>query len=483
MKKIEERKSIENFYAVVLAGGAGTRLWPLSRELTPKQLLKLFGADSLIRKTVSRLKRIIPEERVYIVTSKSLFDEIRNHLLSEYPPLKKLGYILEPLPKNTAPAVILAAWEIKKIDNQAVIGVFPSDHYIEDDEALVESVLSAIDVAKKGYLVTFGLKPTRPESGFGYIEMGDEIVDGKAYKVKRFIEKPPVEIAEKLIRTGKHFWNSGMFVFSVEKILDEAMKYLPEVVEALKEIDGYAEEEKSMFAEKAFEGLPTISIDYAIMEKSESVAVIPVEIGWRDVGSLPALEEFYEKDERGNVTIGNIVNIDCKNSLFYSDSRLVAGIGLDGLMVIDTRDATLVCPKERAQDVAQVVKRLKDQGREEYISHRHSTRPWGSFTLLEKADNYQVKLIEVKPGAKLSEQMHNHRSENWIVVKGTARVFLNGEERILHAGESIYIPANARHRLENPGKINLTIIEVQIGEYLGEDDIVRFSDDFGRGDK
>lgn len=471
---------LENFYGIVLAGGSGTRLWPLSRELTPKQLLKLFGADSLIRKTVLRIKRLIPEEKIFVVTSKPLFEEIRNHLLSEYPPLKKLGYILEPLPKNTAPAIILAAHEISKADESAIIGVFPSDHYIEKEEELTEAVLEAVEVARSGYLVTFGLKPERPETGFGYIEAGKRLGAGRAFKVNRFIEKPPAEVARKFVESGNYYWNSGMFVFSASEILKEAEKFLPEVLAVIREIDEYGEEDKEKFSEIAFQKIKPISIDYAVMEKSDRVAVIPVDIGWKDVGSLPSLEEFYEKDESGNVKIGNLVELDCANSIFYSDSRLVACIGLEEMMVIDTRDATLVCPKSRAQEVAKVVQKLKEKGSEEYLQHRHSVRPWGTFTLLEKGDNFQVKLIEVNPGAKLSEQMHNHRSENWIVVRGTARVFVDGSERILHAGESIYIPANSRHRLENPGKIPLRIIEVQTGEYLGEDDIIRFSDDFGR---
>lgn len=471
---------LENFYGVILAGGAGTRLWPLSRELTPKQLLKLFGTDSLIRKTVLRIKKLVPEERIFIVTSRALFDEIRNHLLSEYPPMKNVRYVIEPASRNTAPAVLLAAWEILKVDEDAVIGVFPSDHYIEHDEVLLDAIKKAVKVARDGYLVTFGLKPLRPETGFGYIEIGEKIDDEGTYKAKRFVEKPPFEVAKRLYESGTHYWNSGMFVFSAREIIKEAEIYFPEALDVLKEIESYAEEEKALFSEQAFERLKAISIDYAIMEKSKKVAVIPVEIGWRDVGSLPALEEFYEKDEKGNVRIGNIIDIDCQNTIFYSDSRLVAGIGLNDFMVIDTRDATLVCPKDRAQDVARIVSRLKEMGCDEYVQHRHSTRPWGSFTLLEKGENFQVKLIEVKPGAKLSEQMHNHRSENWIVVKGTAKVFIDGSEKVLHAGESIYIPANARHRLENPGKINLTLIEVQIGEYLGEDDIIRFKDEFGR---
>lgn len=476
-----EGNNLEHLFGVILGGGAGTRLWPLSRELSPKQLLKLFGTDSLIRKTVLRLKKLIPEESVFIVTSERLLDEIRNHLLSEYPPLKDIQYIIEPAARNTAPAVLLATWEILKKDKDAVLGVFPSDHYIENDDALLEAIKTAYEVAQEGYLVTFGLKPSRPETGFGYIELGNPLQNGRAYEARRFVEKPDLETAKEFVDSGKYFWNSGMFVFRAEVVLEEGRRFLPQVVRVLEEIDTFSEEDKEKLAMEAFISIEPISIDYGIMEKSDHVAVIPVDIGWKDVGSLTALEEFYEKDERGNIKIGNIIEIDSEDSIFYSDARLVAAIGLSDLMAIDTRDATLICPKDRAQDVAKIVSLLKKKHAGEYLSHRHSTRPWGYFVLLEKGDNFQVKLIEVKPGMKLSEQLHNHRSEHWIVVKGAAKVTISGEEKTLHVGESVFIPVSARHRLENPGKIPVLLIEVQSGEYLGEDDIIRFKDEFGRG--
>ncbi len=478
---MEGNVNLDHLFAVILGGGAGTRLWPLSRELSPKQLLKLFGTDSLIRKTVLRLKKLIPEENVFIVTSERLLDEIRNHLLSEYPPLKKIQYIIEPAARNTGPAVLLAAWELFKKDKDSILGVFPSDHYIENDEALIEAIKVAYEVAQKDYLVTFGLKPLRPETGFGYIELGNSIQNSNAYQARSFVEKPDLKKAKEFVDSGKYFWNSGMFVFKARIILEEGRKFLPKVIEVLGEIDTFSDENKEKISEEAFLSIDPISIDYGIMEKSERVAIIPVDIGWKDVGSLTALEEFYEKDERRNVKIGNIVEVDSEDSIFYSDSRLVAAIGLSDLMVIDTRDATLVCPKERAQEVAKIVAMLKEKDAGEYLAHRHSVRPWGSFVLLEKGDNYQVKLIKVKPGMKLSEQLHNHRSEHWIVVKGTAKVTIGGKEKILHAGESAFIQVSARHRLENPGKIPVLLIEVQSGEYLGEDDIVRFRDEFGRG--
>lgn len=476
---------MDNFYGIILAGGAGTRLWPLSRELSPKQLLELFGTDSLIKRTVNRLTKLVPEDHVVILTSERLFDEIRNHLLSGKPSYRGVRYLLEPAARNTAPAVLFAAWRIAKEDPDAVIGVFPSDHYIERDDALLAAVRFAADVARQGWLVTFGLKPERPETGFGYIEAGDTILAGggfHALRAARFTEKPDRATAERFVNSGNFFWNSGMFVFTVRDIIEAGRKYFPEAIEALETLDDLDEEEYAERAREIFEGITAISIDYAIMEKSDRVAVIPVDIGWKDVGSLPAIEEFYEKDAAGNVRIGKIVDLDSENSIFYSDSRLVAGIGLKDMMVIDTRDATLVCPKERAQDVGKLAGLLKERSADEFLAHRYSLRPWGSFVLLEKGPNFQIKLIEVKPGMKLSEQLHNHRSEHWIVVGGTAKVTIGGEERTVHTNESVLVPIGARHRLENPGKIPLRIIEVQSGEYLGEDDIVRFDDEYGRSE-
>jgi mannose-1-phosphate guanylyltransferase/mannose-6-phosphate isomerase len=476
-----ESQFTDHVYGVILSGGAGTRLWPLSRELSPKQILHLFGTDSLIRQTITRLTKRIPEDHIFIVTGERLFEEIRNHLLTGFPPCKNVQYILEPAARNTAPAVALAAWNIMQKDPEAILGVFPSDHYITDDQPLLDALEKAIEAARDGYLVTFGLQPDRPETGFGYLQQGEPLPKHPGvFCAARFIEKPNLEKAKELIQDPRHLWNSGMFVFSARVLLEEVERYLPELHQVLGKLSTYSSEDYERFAQQEFCRAPAISLDYGVMERSDRVALIPLTLLWKDVGSLPALAEFHPKDALGNVAVGHILQEGCQNSLFYSDSRLIAAIGLEGLMVIDTLDATLVCSKERAQDVSKVVARLKETGAPESLSHRYSHRPWGSFLELEKGTTYQVKHIEVHPGQRLSEQLHRHRSEHWILLQGTAKVTVDDKEHIVQANQSLFIPTNARHRLENVGKIPVCLIEVQNGEYLGEDDIVRFTDDYGR---
>lgn len=477
-----------NFYGVILAGGTGTRFWPLSRELNPKQTLKLFGAESLIEQCIKRLLPIASEEKIVIVTGAKLRDEIRNHLVSAKPPLKGVKYLVEPLARNTAAAIGLAATYLFKLDPSAILGVFPSDHTIKDKTNFLKAIETSIELANKGFLVTFGIPPERPETGYGYIEQGNPLpANSSVFHVDRFAEKPSRDKAEEFLKNGGYFWNSGIFIFTAQKILEEIEKFMPELYEKLKWFS-----EKSVAdwdtdkAQDIFSPLESISIDYGVLERSKDVLVIPVDLGWSDMGSFLALENLFEKDEQGNVVVGNVVDVDSKDSIIYTDKHLVAALGLKDMIVINTHDAVLICPKNRTQEVRKIVDILKKKKAEEYLTHRTVYRPWGSYTVLEKGPGYKIKLVEVFPKKRLSSQLHHHRSEHWVVLSGTAKITLRAvsqkgeEEYLVHANESTFIPPSTVHRLENPGIIPLKIIEVQNGEYLEEDDIVRFEDDFGR---
>lgn len=475
---------MKNVYGVIMAGGSGTRFWPLSREAFPKQLLNIYGDKPLLKQTIDRINTFIPEDRIFIVTSKYHTAQIRYQVEE----VEKVRFITEPLAKNTAPAIGLAAVYLSQINPEAIMCVLPADHVIKDEHKFVEAIHLASEVASKGYLITIGVKPTRPETGYGYIETGNEIEQleksGKGlgvFRVKQFIEKPDIERVNNFIREERYLWNSGIFMWKANVILEEISLYLPELFKALKDVEasiGKGEEETKI--SRAYSHIQPVSIDYGIMEKSERVTVIPVDFGWSDVGSWTALDEISERDVQGNVITGNVVDIDSRNSIIYASNRLVATVGLKDMVVVDTEDATLVCRKDRAQDVKKIVEELKRRGAEEHVIHRTVIRPWGSYTLLEKGDRYKIKRIVVNPGAKLSMQMHYHRSEHWVVVSGTAKVIKGDEEFFVNPNESTYIPMETKHRLENPGKIPLQIIEVQNGEYLEEDDIVRFDDDYGR---
>lgn len=474
-----------NLYGAILAGGSGTRFWPLSREMTPKQLLKVFGAESLIWQTIKRLLPLIPQEQIFVVANNKLAGEIRTSLMTEKEPFKEVGYLVEPLARNTAPAIGMSAAYLQSINPDAVMAVLPSDHLLGNPEQFLTVLKYAQEVAEAGYLVTLGLKPTRPETGFGYIKLGEPLSGfSKAlssYKVDRFVEKPDRETAESYVKSADYFWNSGMFVFKASTVLDEIKWLMPDLHAVLVEftklpLDAWGSEETKAIFAKA----DSISIDYGVMEKSEKVAVVPVELDWVDVGSLTAIGDFLEKDERGNAVAGNVIDVESKNSIVYGENRLVATLGLEDMIVIDTHDATLVCPKDRAQDVRKVVDVLKARNAEEYLVHRTMYRPWGCYTLLERGPGFKIKIIEVRPGARLSLQMHHHRSEHWVVIQGTAKVTRDDEVFNVHNGESTFIPPSTIHRLENPGMIPLKIIEVQNGEYLEEDDIVRTEDDYAR---
>ncbi len=470
--------------AVIMAGGSGTRFWPLSREKMPKQLLKIGGEDTLIRQTVGRMLPLVDVRDIFIVTNASLADSIGHQLQSRFERSWDENLILEPEARNTAPALGLAALHLERTDPESIMIVLAADHVIKKSADFLALLAKAGEAARRGYLVTLGIKPDRPETGYGYIRSGspcgDPGLDGVC-RVQSFVEKPDIETAKRYVQSGDYFWNSGIFVWKTSVFLSEMEKHHPALYRGLCEIRKHiGTDREADVIRDVFKKTDTISVDYAVMEKTNMAAVIPADIGWSDVGSWTALDDVSDRNASGNVVSGNVIDIGSRDSIIYAEKRLVATIGLRDIVVVDTSDATLVCSKEQAQDVKKVVDELKKRKADEHLIHRTVHRPWGSYTVLEENDRYKIKRIEVNPGAKLSYQSHHHRSEHWVVVSGTARVTNGDREYDVHPNESTYIPISTKHRLENRGKIPLQIIEVQNGEYLGEDDIVRFDDDYNR---
>jgi mannose-1-phosphate guanylyltransferase/mannose-6-phosphate isomerase len=482
---------IKSLYATILAGGSGQRFWPLSRELNPKQLLSMFGQESLIAQAVHRIVPFVGEpSSIVISTNEVLFDELRNHLTAQADPdLHTLSYLQEPQPKNTAPAIALAAATFLRQDPDAIMVVLPSDHVLEDGEVWADCVNAAAEVASAGYLVTIGISPTRAETGYGYIRAGEPMPDYDVGYVHphiaaEFVEKPDLPRAEEFVRCGNYYWNAGIFVMKAAQVLaelDAAGGAEAQVAETVRWIAAQDPNDRDP-AEvlERFSALESMSIDNAVMERSSRVAVIPAPLKWSDVGSLLALADVSAPDASGNVRVGRGVDIDSFDNIVYSSDRLVATLGVDELIVVDTTDATLVLPKERAQDVRMVVDALKAIGAPEVTQPKISLRPWGSWQSLLSGPGYQIKLLEIKPGCKPSLQTHQRRSEHWIIVAGTAVVTRNNDIIEVQTNESIFIPLGAAHRIENRGSEPLQAIEVQVGDYLGEDDIVRIEDDWAR---
>ncbi len=440
---------------LILAGGVGERLFPLSRLKYPKQFLRLNG-ESLFQKTVKR--GLMLSDDIYVVTNVNQAFMIERELDEIGVEAKVLT---EPMPKNTLPAIYLGIKEIVKDFGRSKVAVLPSDHLIEVNE----NYLSAFKEAEKlsdEFLVTFGIKPTKPHTGYGYIKPKESVNGG--FVVEKFVEKPDYETAKTYVESG-YLWNSGMFVFDSEIFIEECEKYAKDVME---KVDG-----------GRYEEIEPISVDKGILEKSDRVAVVPLDIFWSDVGSFDAIYEIMEKDESGNAIRGEFLGVDSNNNLIISEG-LVTTVDVENMVIINTKDVTLVCPRESSQKVREIVRALRERSDERAEHHITVYRPWGSYTVLEEGNGYKVKRLTVLPGKRLSLQMHHHRSEFWVVVKGTAKVTVDDREFLLRKGESTFIPIGAKHRLENPGKVTLEVIEVQIGEYLGEDDIVRFADDFGR---
>ena len=473
-------------YPVIMAGGSGTRFWPLSRQLFPKQLLKIIGDETLIQQTMRRVVSVASAERVMISTNPPQAESIRVQL-SEWKDALKDNFVLESEARNTAPAIALVALELLRRDPDAVMLVVPADHIVKGQKDFDAAVMFAAELAAQGLLVTFGIKPIRPETGYGYIKPEAKTVLGKqgtlkGYRVGRFVEKPNAVKAVQYLKAGDYYWNSGMFVWRAATILEEIRRYQPVLARGIEQIGRLIEANAARTAiDEAYRRLPSISIDNGVMEKSDKAAMVPVAFKWSDVGSWGSLDEVAAKDKAGNIVGGRVVDIDSQRSVVYGDRRVVATIGLTDMVVVDTPDATLVCPKARAQDVKRIVDILKQQGAPEHLEHLTVHRPWGSYTVLEEGPGYKVKRVTVNAGGRLSLQLHHKRSEHWVVIAGTARVTRGEEMFDLNVGQSTAIPVETQHRLENPGQDTLHIIEVQNGPYLGEDDIVRFKDDYGRG--
>jgi len=469
---------------VILSGGSGTRLWPLSRELYPKQLLPLIGDETMLQDTARRLRGLTDAGPVIVCNEHHRFMVAEQLRQVEVAPA---AIVLEPVGRNTAPAVAIAALTVLAAANkeqgaaaEPVLLVMPADHLLKDVPAFHAAVRAGLQAARDGKLVTFGVVPTKPETGYGYIRRGSGA--GPVYPIAEFVEKPDAARAAKYVAAGDYLWNSGMFLFAARRYLEELKRLAPDMLAACEAALAGAKHDLDFtrLDAAAFARCPSDSIDYAVMEKTHDAVVVPLAAGWSDVGSWSALHESLAADVASNVTRGDVITEDSTGCYLYSTQRLVATVGLKDHVVVETKDAVLVAPKDRVQDVKNLVARLKKLGRSEPALHREVFRPWGSYDSVDAGARFQVKRLTVKPGATLSLQMHHHRAEHWIVVSGTARITCDDKVFLLSENESTYIPVGAKHRIENPGKVPLHIIEVQSGSYLGEDDIVRFEDRYGR---
>ncbi|MDP3270034.1 MAG: mannose-1-phosphate guanylyltransferase/mannose-6-phosphate isomerase [Legionella sp.] len=463
----------------ILCGGAGSRLWPVSRELHPKPFIRLADGKSLLQKTFERSALLPGVEEILTITNRDFYFKTEEEFREINHTSLKMSYILEPFGRNTAAAIASAALYVSHANEDALMLILPADHIILDQNAFADAVLQAVNLAQDNKLVAFGIQPEHPETGYGYIE-------AEGNHVLNFIEKPSLEKATEYFQSGNFLWNSGMFCVSAKTILEELELYSPDILTATKNcIDQSSlivkeEHTQLILDEKTFRLVHENSIDYAVVEKSKRVAVVPCTIGWSDIGSWNALGDLAESDIKGNRIEGEALIHDVTNCFIQSKERMIGAVGLDNLIIIDTPDALLVADKSRVQDVKRIYSELKAQDHDTYKLHRTVHRPWGTYTVLEKGPRFKIKRIEVKPGASLSLQMHHHRSEHWIVVSGMAKVINGDKELYINTNESTYIPAGHKHRLENPGVLDLVMIEVQSGEYMGEDDIVRFEDIYGR---
>ncbi len=477
---------MSQIFPVILSGGAGTRLWPLSRAMYPKQFIRFFNGEgkSCLGATLTRLGADSGFAAPILLCNNDHRFLIRDEL--QRAGIEPRAIILEPAARNTAPAVTVAALAAESECSDAILVVMPSDHVVRDEARFVEVVRRAAEVARAGKLVLFGIAPTTPHTGYGYIRRGAPLAGfDDAFVVDAFVEKPDLATAQGYLAAGGYFWNSGIFVLDARTLISEMARLEPEILEAARAALAAASPDMGFLRldRAAFARAPSISLDYAVMERTSAAIMLPVDIGWSDIGSWSSLWEIAPRDAQQNYVHGEALLRDATGCFVHSDKSLVAAIGVKDLVIVTTPDALLVADRHRVQEVSQVVEQLRASNRTEHVHHLRSYRPWGFFETLNVGPRFQVKLLHVKPGGKLSMQMHHHRSEHWVVVRGTARVTIGGTERLVRENESVYIVATQWHRLENPGKVPLEIIEVQIGTYLGEDDIIRADDDYGRASK
>lgn len=461
--------------AIILAGGAGTRLWPLSRTLFPKQLLSLNGPHSLLQQTLLRVLPAFGPGRIWVVTNEEHVFEVRSQVRALDPQLET-QVLAEPLVRNTLPAVLLGLDRILAAtggDGRIPVAVFPSDHLVQNQQAWLGNLAQALDLARQGRFVTFGVKPRRVDTGYGFMARGEALAPG-AYQVREFVEKPPLRQAEAYLRSGIHYWSSGMFFFQARNFLKDVARFQPELW------DWWLHREEVPLTQ-GYRDIPSISLDYGVLEKLQDITMIEASFQWDDLGNWEAVYRLGEKDAYGNVLQGDVLALDCRGCLLVSTHGKLAAMGLIDTIVVQTRDATLTLPFREVQRVKDVVSHLRAEGNPLTEVHPTVHRPWGTYCVLEEGPRFKIKRIVVLPGARLSQQMHHHRSEHWVVMEGTALVEIGGEERVLVENQSVDIPKTTSHRLFNPGKVPLEIIEVQSGPYLGEDDIVRFQDTYGRG--
>jgi mannose-1-phosphate guanylyltransferase len=467
---------------VIMAGGSGSRLWPLSRQQFPKQFLTLLGDDSMLQTTAKRLKGLDHLPALVICNEEHRFSVAEQFRANA---IKTSGIILEPVGRNTAPAIALAAIQALKNGDDPLLLVLAADHVIKDEVAFCASIERAMPFAEANKLVAFGIVPTAPETGYGYIKRGDARGAQTGFTVAQFVEKPNLTVAQEYLASGEYYWNSGMFLFRASTYLAELKTLRPDMFSACEQAMAATQADLDFIRvdKGSFEACPDDSVDYAVMEKTDKAVVVPMDCGWSDVGSWSALWEVSEKDEYGNACRGDVIKIDTRNTYINATDKLVTTIGLDDIIVVETKDAILVAKQSEVQQVKKIVEQLKAEKRSEWQHHREVYRPWGKYDAIDNGVRFQVKRITVKPGEKLSIQMHHHRAEHWIVVSGTAKVTNGDKDILLTENQSTYIPVGVVHSLENPGKVPLELIEVQSGSYLGEDDIVRFEDRYGRLDK